>query len=147
MAAQGDEVVSAANLAAALGAEASDADTSGKPVSAANLRAVIGAGVMVAATLWEGSSWPGTITCPGSIHDYELLVFSLDPDRASRPEQPFVADEYGGRNAIYIGYTNIYGMESSDSCTIADGSGSFTVTCGSVADNPPIRKILAYRKI
>ena len=116
-------------------------------MSVDNLRAVIGAGCMVAATLWEGSSWPCSVTCPGSVHDYELLVFSLDPDRASRPEQPFVADEYGGRNAIYIGYTNIYGMESSDSCTIADGSGSFTVTCGTVADAPPIRKILAYRKI
>ena len=145
MAAQGDEVVSAANLAAALGADASDADTSGKPVSAANLRAVIGAGVMVATTLWEGSSWPGTITCPGSIHDYGLIIFTVEDVSQYSPTQPFVADEYTS-NPISIRYTNIYGMESSTSCTISDGSGTFTIACGT-GDQPPIREIVAYRNV
>ena len=75
MAAQGDEVISAANLAAALGAEASDADTSGKPVSAANLKAVLDH--VAGETLFHGVGTEESVQLSKSVtgFDYALVCF------------------------------------------------------------------------
>ena len=78
MAAQGDEVVSAANLAAALGAEASGG-IGGDPICVDNLAAVLERAANK--TLFEGSAQSASLS--DSVSDYEYVILVMARTKVS----------------------------------------------------------------
>ena len=74
MAVSGDDVISASNLASAVGLAASG-DTGGKPISADNLLSIIeGGGLVGLKTLWEGSATSVTVPIDD---DTQLLLVDV----------------------------------------------------------------------
>ena len=140
MAAQGDEVVSAANLAAALGADASGG-IGGDPICVDNLAAVLGS--LDATTLYDGPA-VASASLSANVEGFERLYIELDGVGSSgtfivsSPEPSAVTD--GGR--AY--FTRVTDMGSIQIVFSAEPSGT-KVTLASYTNSYGVKRVIGLK--
>ncbi len=138
MAVSGNEPVSAANLASALGVSASGSIGS-QPICVDNLKAVLGSMPMRGEVLWEGSN-PPAIEVQHPISEVALIV--VDVDGAPMQFPGFVPDQYTGGSSWNFPFQHDGSVTYIVGLADAQGGGSFTVTFG--RSTAYIKKVTAY---
>lgn len=154
MAAQGNQPVSAGNLATALDVSATADGTGSKPLCADNLRAVLAAGLLFSDVLWEGSSWntsmdrsTGGAKVDAPLADYVTLEFHVDGSYGTQNVQTVVfrdpSDDYPTLYPEYISVSTGSNTSSSYGLKIKSTSSAFRILCSC----PSIRKVIGYRPV